>query len=429
MFSNLSSSAVIGFLGLAVHFGGSAMLVALFLLLRRYELRRGYFAAWTFAWIAMICAIFALVVRYNVLPSILGHAPAETSLTARGLYVAYQTGKLLTFLLFVAGTHIYVTGGHPRGRIRIAAAVACGYAVLSTALAGNMNVLVVWQAPVAVISLGYCAWALLRLPKSRRSLGSTITGIGFVALALVWLVYAGAFGGLALHPGEASPAWARVVRTINSFIDFFVDVFLGYGMIVLLMEDARREVSDAQAELRLAHDRLRRTAFLDPLTESLNRRAFDEGVGLEMARASYGSVVLADLDDLKDVNDRYGHAAGDRLLRVCADALRAGLRPYDKLFRWGGDEFLIVLPSARAAEVQSRLDALLDGVPATPLGAGVPPVRLRVSIGTADYASAESIASAIERADRAMYAAKSRRKAPRNLTPPTSSAAYEPVGD
>jgi len=429
VFSNLSSSAVIGFLGLAVHFGGSAMLVALFLLLRRYELRRGYFAAWTFAWIAMITAIFALVVRYNVLPSMLGYAPAETSFTARGLYFVYQTGKLLTFLLFVVGTHTYVAGGHPRGRLRVAAAVACGYAVLSTALAGNMNVLVVWQTPVAVASLGYCAWALLCLPKSRRSLGSMITGIGFVALALVWLVYAGAFGGLALNPGEASPAWARVVRTINSYIDFFVDVFLGYGMIVLLMEDARREVSDAQAELRLAHDRLRRTAFLDPLTESLNRRAFDEGVGLEMARASYGSVVLADLDDLKDVNDRYGHAAGDRLLRACADALRAGLRPYDKLFRWGGDEFLIVLPSARAAEVQSRLDELLESIPATPLGPGVPPVRLRVSVGSADYASAESIGAAIERADRAMYAAKSRRKAPRNLTPPTSSAAYEPVGD
>lgn len=426
--SSLSPSAVVSILGLAVHFGGSSMLVALFLLLRRYQLRRGYFGAWTVAWISMTVAILALVVRYNLLPSILGHAPAETSFTARGLYFTYQVAKLLAFLLFVVGTHTYVAGGHPRARIRVAAIVALAYAIISTTIASNLNALVVWQSPLAAIALGYCSWVLLRLPRSRRSLGSLLTGTGFALVALLWVGYSIAFGGLVLHAGAPGPRWAQIVVTINSYLDFFVDVMLGYGMIVLLMDDGRREVGDAQAELRLAHDQLRRTAFIDPLTEALNRRAFDEGVGLEMARAFYGCVVLADLDDLKDVNDRYGHAAGDRLLRACSDALRTGLRPYDKLYRWGGDEFLIVLPSGRATEVQGRLDALLEHAPAIPLGPGGPPVRLRVSVGSADYASAESIDAAIERADRAMYAEKSRRKTPRNITPPMSSPPVSPVG-
>lgn len=403
------------------------MLVALFLLLRRYELRRGYFGAWTLAWISLTTAILALVVRYSILSWLVGFSPGEWSWSARSLYFVYQAAKLLAFLLFVVGTHTYVAGGHARGRIRVAAAVAFVYAALATTMARDLSVLVVWQTPLAVLALGYCAWSMLRLPPSRRSLGSALAGTGFGLVALLWLVYAAAFGSVVLSP-TPGPGWARFVVTSTSYLDFFVDVLLGYGMIVLLMDDARREVSDAQAELRLAHDALRRTAFVDSLTEAFNRRAFDEGVGLEMARASFGCVVLADLDELKDVNDRHGHAAGDRLLRACADVIRSALRPYDKLFRWGGDEFLIVLPSGRAAEVQERLAALLDHSPAVLLDAGGPRVRLRVSVGSADYASVESIVAAIERADRAMYAEKGRRKAPRSLTPPTPSASMSPAG-
>src|SRR6185503_21280229 len=102
----------------------------------------------------------------------------------------------------------------------------------------------------------------------------------------------------------------------------------------MLMEDSKREVSDAQAELRMSHDRLSRAAMFDSLTDSLNRRAFAEGVGLEMARATFGTVVIADLDNLKMANDRFGHAAGDQLIRRCSDVLRDALGRNDKLYRW-----------------------------------------------------------------------------------------------
>ncbi len=126
------------------------------------------------------------------------------------------------------------------------------------------------------------------------------------------------------------------------------------------MEDAKREVDDAQAELRLTHDRLRRAALTDSLTDCPNRRAFADGVGLEMVRATFGTVVMADIDNLKRANDRHGHSIGDQLIRHCAEVLRRDLRPYDKLYRWGGDEFLLVLPSARASDVLGRLRRVLD---------------------------------------------------------------------
>src|SRR5205823_2188197 len=107
------------------------------------------------------------------------------------------------------------------------------------------------------------------------------------------------------------------------------------------------------------------------------------------------------------VNDSYGHAAGDRMLRRCADVLRSTLRPYDKLYRWGGDEFLLIVPSARSTDVLLRLRDALASAEAVDAGDGEE-VRLQVSLGAADYASAEELDLAIERADRAMYQEKNR---------------------
>jgi diguanylate cyclase (GGDEF)-like protein len=152
---------------------------------------------------------------------------------------------------------------------------------------------------------------------------------------------------------------------------------------------------------------LRRAALYDSLTDSLNRRAFVEGVGLEMMRTTFGTVVIADLDNLKFVNDRHGHGAGDRLIRRCADVLRATLHTHDKLYRWGGDEFLLIVPSARAAEVIGRLR---DAIDRASVNGGVDAPRLQVSLGAAGYSSFEALAEAIDVADKAMYREKARRK-------------------
>ena len=212
--------------------------------------------------------------------------------------------------------------------------------------------------------------------------------------------------------GVETPVWVRAVVNFNTYLDLLLNIALGFAMVVLLMEDAKREVDDAQGELRVAHDQLRRAALYDTLTDSLNRRAFAQGVGLEMARGTFGTVVIADLDNLKTVNDAYGHAAGDRLLRQCADLLRSTLRPYDKLYRWGGDEFLLVIPSARGTDVGERLSEVLGRAEPIDVANGTKTVMLEVSLGAADYTSAESIDESIQLADEAMYRQKNIRKSP-----------------
>ncbi|MGH7617986.1 MAG: GGDEF domain-containing protein [Gemmatimonadaceae bacterium] len=430
MQASSDSFPVLSFIGVVIQLGGALLLIALFELLRRFVLRRAYFRAWGTAWSAMAIAIAALVIRYILVPRIVGASLDDRHPAVLSLYFVYQACKALAYVYFVRGALMYVTGNtaglRATRRLWVAALI---FALVSTLASRNgLTEMVIWQSVVAVPSLVFCAAVLLRLPRPRRTTGSTTTGAGFAALAALWLSYTITFA-LAVRnaPGELT-GFATQFVALNSYSDLALDLLLGYAMILALMEDAKREVDDAQAELRLTHDRLRRAALTDSLTDSLNRRAFADGVGLEMVRATFGTVVMADIDNLKRANDRYGHSIGDQLIRHCAEVLRRELRPYDKLYRWGGDEFLLVLPSAHASDVLGRLRKVLDQ--ADPITRSLPThtVRLQVSLGAGDYASSAELTAAIERADKAMYAEKSRRKSDVRLalvedTPPTSSSA------
>jgi diguanylate cyclase (GGDEF)-like protein len=162
----------------------------------------------------------------------------------------------------------------------------------------------------------------------------------------------------------------------------------------------RRAVEESYA-------RVAREARTDALTGLANRRQL-EAVLRRMARNPEPySVLMIDLDDFKQINDRHGHAAGDRVLRQLAELMRGTFREGDLFGRWGGDEFLAVLPGAGvldatgvAAQLQRAARDLRSSLPAhTP----VP----RVTIGTATWAPGVDVLAA---ADRALYEAKAARR-------------------
>ena len=417
MFSD-QTSAVVSLIGIVVELGGALLLVGFFLLLRRFVLRRPYFTTWTWAWVAIASALAALTIRYDFVPGLPASGAPDTEPIGRALYFVYQAGKLLAYFSFVAGTRMYITGARRHKRLALEWLAAPAYAGLTLMLSPRgLGQMVIWQAPAAVVTLFYCAACLLLLPPSRRTLGTTATGMGFGLIGMLWVGYALSFP---FAPRAAQPPlFASLVMHYNAYFDLLLNILLGYGMVLMLMEDATREVEDARAELGVAHDRMRRAALYDSLTGALNRRAFTEGVGLEMARGTFGTVVVADVDDMKSINDNHGHVTGDRVLCHVVETLRAALRPYDKLYRWGGDEFLLVVPSARSSDVQERVAEVVASI--LPLEVNGTHVRVIASVGAADYASAEELAAAIERADQAMYHQKNgrkRRNFPERLTPP-----------
>jgi diguanylate cyclase (GGDEF)-like protein len=385
--------SLISFIGTATQLGGALLLAAFFLLLRGHAKRRPYFRAWSLAWVWMSAALVAVFSLYQFL--------AEES--ARGVWFVYQASKLAFLSSLLAGALAYALAVRPRAVMRIALPVSAVYAALTALLSPSFNEVVALQGPVAAAAFGVCAWSLLRLPRSRATLGSRATGGFFALLAALWVFYALSFN----DPDRLTGIVELIIRH-NSYFDLLLQMLLGYGMVVLLMEDVKRDVDAAHADLAVAHDELQRLALHDSLTGVMNRRAWTEGVGLEAVRASFGTALMMDLDNLKEINDVHGHAAGDELLRRVADVLRAAVRPTDRLYRWGGDEFLLLLPGARAADARRRVDEVVaranQSVPTDSREV------LQLSVGAAEFAGGEALEPALSRADAAMYEEKSRRR-------------------
>ena len=171
------------------------------------------------------------------------------------------------------------------------------------------------------------------------------------------LAYLGVFIVLALSPLAYADFSDREV------VDHIFHVFM-WLLIALLVMVLMAVVRSQRLGLRIEGDRARRQARVDPLTGLLNRRAFDEALAAAVDRAQTGHaplcLLVGDIDGFKDFNDRFGHLEGDRVLRSVADSLRSALRRPDAAYRWGGDEFAVLLPEAdlRGAElVAERIQA------------------------------------------------------------------------
>ncbi len=173
---------------------------------------------------------------------------------------------------------------------------------------------------------------------------------------------------------------------------------------------SQRETFRLQGELQGAHDQLAKLASLDSLTEIANRRAIGTIIEHEAHRAQrysrHLSILFLDIDRFKEVNDRAGHATGDRALREFAAAIGAELRPADVLGRWGGEEFIAVLPETGREEALLAAERIRAAVEGHRFGYEED-ARLTCSIGVSSYPTdALGPAALVEAADRAMYRAK-----------------------
>jgi diguanylate cyclase (GGDEF)-like protein len=161
------------------------------------------------------------------------------------------------------------------------------------------------------------------------------------------------------------------------------------------------------AALMEEHERL---AAFDVLTGLRNRRAFQQQVAVEMSRSNrYGSamgLLLIDVDHFKNINDTHGHAGGDRVLATLGAILRDKLRIPDIPARWGGEEFVVALPSTDLAGSEIAGERLRAAVAAAVIRYGEATIPVTISVGVSTLREGESLESLTERADQAMYAAK-----------------------
>lgn len=256
-------------------------------------------------------------------------------------------------------------------------------------------------SPLTLRSLDRCTSALLaRLPVTAgATLDVVITGdeagtreVDAEGLLFTELPMHGAAGVLALLPSRPESYQDTAAPLVHGAIRH----------LALVLDNARLS------------ERLRELSTLDGLTRLLNRRAIVERLAEELDRASrYGqplAVLMCDLDHFKAINDTHGHLAGDAVLRCAAAVLRAGLRASDALGRYGGEEFLAVLPQASreaAQQVAERLRSTLARTPCALPGGGS--VKTTGSFGVAaleELGGPASLDAFLDLADRRVYEAK-----------------------
>ncbi|MEX0785332.1 MAG: sensor domain-containing diguanylate cyclase [Dehalococcoidia bacterium] len=217
--------------------------------------------------------------------------------------------------------------------------------------------------------------------------------------------------GVASHrPIEFSPAELELLSALGAQVATAVKGIRLY-----------QELASSREELREVNDQLRETmgiehhlARTDALTGIPNRRFTDETIEAEYIRAQRYqtplSVVMADLDNLKAINDTYSHHAGDAVLQFVANLARESCREVDVVGRYGGDEFLFILPSTDLQDAAAFAERFRERLAseAAPNCDGAPPLHLTASLGAAQWSSGspEGPTFLIRQADRAMYRAK-----------------------
>jgi diguanylate cyclase (GGDEF)-like protein len=228
-----------------------------------------------------------------------------------------------------------------------------------------------------------------------------------VMLLLTFAVFSMSFPGLIrIDDPYFQYTMDQAVRGLVGLVLLF-NAYTIYQQV--LMKRLRRQFSNQLEEMRALQVRaeeFHRLAILDPLTGLYNRRMAEERLAAEASRSQrYGhplTVLALDLNKFKQINDTYGHAAGDQVLKEFSVRLSSAIRLSDFAARMGGDEFLVVLPECPAAQIETLL-VRLRPMEVEYAGQTIP---VSFSSGWVGYERGESTAQFLERADRTLYADK-----------------------
>jgi diguanylate cyclase len=240
--------------------------------------------------------------------------------------------------------------------------------------------------------------AALRMTPLQAAIAWTLTAMGIAPIFLLTRI---PIGLPVATPVERLAAALCFILTIGQC------AFVGlYG------DSLRKKLYKRGTELNEAYKRIEELAELDELTGSFNRRCIMRMLDDEIARAHRGktpcSIALIDLDWFKRINDAFGHPTGDEVLRAFAITVFANIRNIDKFGRYGGEEFLLVLPDTPDDDAAHILDRLRVIVADLDWSAFSPGMRVTISAGVATLNPNETPDTFLARADSALYAAKAR---------------------
>jgi diguanylate cyclase (GGDEF)-like protein len=335
-----------------------------------------------------MAAVAAQALAYLLLANQSGYAVLAATLLGNAL------GALSVVFFFVALRQFLAMAITLRTRLLLAALVIAVAAVAAATGAGLVDA--IWPTIFNGVVYGSLqllnARALWRARKPELLRVQHVVALMYLGMGLLLPLRAAALLLSLRHPEllQNPAAWNQPIYLFGFL--FIIVTNLGFLQMCKIR---------AEAEVRMQ-------ALTDGLTALPNRRALDEALAdalqLAQRKAQAFSVLMIDLDFFKAINDRFGHHTGDEVLAGFAQQLRAGLRAQDQAFRYGGEEFIALLPDTDAPAALALAERLRQAV-ASPGDAGRPAIS--ASFGVAVWRAGDVADSIFQRADRALYQAKS----------------------
>jgi len=381
--------------GLAIQCVG-IVLVALLSLSMRGTIKSTSLQYWTTAWCCLSISLISLFVGF--------HVEADQRL----FYSIYFLGEYSFGLMFVAGCRYHATGVRLDHRFFYLLAPAVLLSVALPRASADFNDLFIVQATIMATLFAASLFVLRTALRRKSSHGLRVMSAALILLAIDFLHDVPVFGA-------RKGLWGITVPTAylqyTSIFDLILEILLGFGTMMVLLEGVRGEVEAANRQLTKAHGKLELMARMDPLTEALNRHAFHSLLSHDEDGSESdvdGCVAVIDIDNLKPINDTLGHSVGDKAIRAVARGVRSLIRADDMLFRWGGDEFLVLMFKLHEDEASRRMRSLNDILERNGEQWTSVPVKITVSHGVWGFESMKELGHAIEQADRAMYESRQR---------------------
>ena len=375
---------------LLVQAAGTALLFIVFVLLYQ-QIKRKAFLDWIASWAFLLGGLSALVLLRYVGAS-------------RWFFFFVHASLLFHVLFLLRGARRFRDERLRSSRFELlwivpVLAVSWWTSALEEGVAGRSLPIILATAIAYVVASLFFA-VMPGSPAGRLLLWSSF---------LLWAGERAAFAYAHVQFGE--PDRMPALFAYSSFLGMFLEMMIAVGVIILLFEASQGRLAAEMHQLVSSEEQLKEMGIRDPLTGLFNRHYFNDVIRRELSSARrYGSslsVLLADVDRFKEINDKKGHAVGDDVLKFVANYLTACVRESDYVFRWGGDEFLLVLPGTDGPAAQVKADELVRKLPNIPGTDGIQPT---LSVGSAVHRTDVEFALTLAEADARMYEMKVLRK-------------------
>lgn len=371
----------------------SALMIAVFFVVLGRSILRIELRPWVSAWLANLGAL--------AVTSIYWIAQPDSEAVFVALRAAYLFTKTAFVVLLALGVWTFVRNTPPVRAVRIAFGCVALYALAGGLLLGDIQRVGVAQATVMALFFIASAFVLI----ARRVPGSGWLAVGFGIRGVLSVIEAAAYATQAFAtPWSASKRIGNFLAVHSSF-DTGAEWMIALGCVLTLYRTIQQELTQSNVGLLAAQEVLQELVDRDSLTGLSNRRALPA-----VFRDSYetgATILFFDLNDFKQINDSYGHQAGDECLKRFARALQTSFRPSDAVIRYAGDEFVVIAPGSEKAQVDEHVEHLRERLKRERHTG--PPIRF--SVGVAYRAARGDAEAALRAADEAMYldkAAKSR---------------------